>query len=397
GKYWEWRFGPADAYDYRHRISSLRALQMRQNFQMVSHATLKLNPDVNAYVLLTQGRRRENSPDAWVYLRECSLRGRPVKNIERWLIQRDYPGSLSEPSERMDRFKLYMDRPEHHHDFDARRTNLADGQNGLLFQLDRAFWPRAAAATVKVTYMDRGQTRWWLRYTDGQGRLLKSATVANVGDGQRKTATFALPSLAASGVFPQDAAFRDWLSGDPGEPVNVVKNVAWSKGDAEWERPDLYKIVDDPERPGQRLVRFAYQRLDDTVHMDQMVALKKGTAYRLTAQIRNDGNGLRPGIRIGRMDWSTVVYLEAERVGAWEDVTGTFTADADSMFRLQLFGQGRGNYAPGISGTSGFRKIALERVPRAEFVGKPNMDFRLETAGPGDVTVTMVRVIKPGR
>jgi len=394
GTYWEWRFGPADKYGYRHRISTLRALQMRQNFQMVSRATLELNPKLNAYVLLTQGRRREDSPDAWAYLRECSLRGRPVKNIERWLTQRDYPGSLSEPAERIDRFKLYTDRPEHHYDFDARRTDVANGQSGLLFRLDRAFWSRSAAAIVKVTFTDRAQTSWWLRYTDGQGRVVQSATVENVGDGQRKTATFALPSLAASGVFPQDVAFRNWLAADPGEPENVVMNAAWSGGETDWSRPELYEIAPDPDREGERLVRFSYQRLDDTVHMDQLVTLEKDAAYRLSAQIRNDGKGLRPGVRIGRMDWSTLLYLEAARQGDWENVSGIFTADADSTFRLQLFGQGRGNYAPGISGTSAFRNIVLKRVPRTEQVGEPKMDFRLETAGPGDVTVTMARVIK---
>lgn len=84
GKYWEWRFGPYEQYDYRHRISSVRALQMRQNFLMVSPATLELNPDLNRYVLLSMGRRRDDSPDAWAYLRECRmgwLRGRSVLNL----------------------------------------------------------------------------------------------------------------------------------------------------------------------------------------------------------------------------------------------------------------------------------------------------------------------------
>jgi len=92
GKYWEWRFGPVEGYPYRHRICVLRGLQMRQNFQYVSPATLALNPELNEYARLVQGYRRDDAPDAWAYLRECYPRLGTVKNIERWLIQRGFPG-----------------------------------------------------------------------------------------------------------------------------------------------------------------------------------------------------------------------------------------------------------------------------------------------------------------
>jgi hypothetical protein len=229
GKYWEWRFGPADQYDYRHRISSLRGLQMRQNFQMVSPETLKLNPELNRYVMLTQGYRREDSPDAWAYLRECQIRGpgRPktVKNIERWLLQRDVPGSRSVAAERVDRFPLGTDPKDQHFDMDARRTDRAAGQDGLGFQLHRVFWSKPAAAEIKVTYMDRAPTRWHLAYMAGPGQTLRTSVVENIGDNQRKTATFPVPRLAAIGGFPGGIDFRLVTEGPGDLTITLVRVI----------------------------------------------------------------------------------------------------------------------------------------------------------------------------
>ncbi len=228
GKYWEWRFGPAEQYDYRHRICSLRGLQMRQNFQMVSPETLALNPELNRYVMLTQGYRRDDSPDAWAYLRECQVRrqgkAKTVKNIERWLVQRDVVGSQSVAVERVDRFPLGTDPKDHHFDLDARRTDRAAGQDSLAFQLDRVLWPKPAAAEIKVTYMDRAPARWHLAYMAGVGQTLRTSAVENTGDNQRKTATFILDKLAASGSFPGEMDFR-LVSEGPGDFTATMVRV----------------------------------------------------------------------------------------------------------------------------------------------------------------------------
>jgi hypothetical protein len=234
GKSWEWRFGPAEQYEYRHRLCSLRGLQMRDNFQYISPETLQLNPELNRYVMLTQGYRRDNSPDAWAYLRECEIRrqGKPVtvKNIERWLVQRDVPGSQSVAVERVDRHSLWMDVEGHHFDLDARRTNRAAGQDGLAFALDRVFWTKPAAAEIKVTYLDRTSARWHLEYkcAAGSGRALRTAVIRNDGDGQRKTATFSLAKLAATGGFSGGMDFRLVTEG-PGDLTVTMVRVIHSK------------------------------------------------------------------------------------------------------------------------------------------------------------------------
>ena len=394
GKYWEWRFGPVDGYRYRHRVCVLRGLQMQQNFQMVSPATLELDPDLNEYARIVQGYRRDDSPDAWAYLRECQPRSGTVKNIERWLIQRDVPGSQSAADERVDRYPLASDPPDRHYDHDARRTDIANGQSGLLFRLDRVFWSKPAPATVKVTYTDKAPTTWWLHYTDGNGQLAKGPTVRNVGDGARKTATFHLDSLSAGGQFPNDAAFRTWQSTEPADTAERVKNGDFAQGAESWSVPDLYLVAPDPDRPGKQRLEFSFKDFEDPPHVDQLVTLKKGVAYRLSASLFNAGERLKPCVRVAGMDWDTILMLTAERTNEWETVSGTLLAQEDGPVRVQLFGQGRQYRTPGQSGQSIFRDLSLKPVPLREALDVPEMDFRLETDGPGDVTVTMMRVVK---
>jgi hypothetical protein len=45
------------------------------------------------------------------------------------------------------------------------------------------------------------------------------------------------------------------------------------------------------------------------------------------------------------------------------------------------------------AGHAQFRAIGIVPVSRSELIGDLKMDFRLVTEGPGDVTVSMVRVV----
>jgi hypothetical protein len=225
GKGWEWRFGSYEHHAYRHRICTLRTLQLRQNFQMVSAETLKLNPQLNQYALLTQGRLWDDSPDAWAYLRECELRpALKVKNLERWLIQRDVEGSQSVACEQVDRPPLARDAEGKHYDMDARRTDIRAGQDGLAFQLDPKFWDKPQPALLKVTFTDREETRWHVEYTDANNNKQRTASVENAGDGERKTATFSIDSLASAGQFPGGMDFRLVAEG-PGDVVVTMVRI----------------------------------------------------------------------------------------------------------------------------------------------------------------------------
>ena len=236
GKGWEWRFGPVEGHPYRSRICWLRCLQVRQNFQMVSKATLEQNPDMNQFVLLSQGRTRDNSPDAWAYLRECKLgknKPQPVKNIERWLVQREVEGSRSVAAEKVERFKLSQDPQGVNYDFDARRTDRGTGQDGLAFQFDKVFWPKPAPAIVKVTYTDRAAAHWRLVTSNSAGKTIQSDPVANTGDNQLKTATFQVAGLSATGAFPGKMDFRLVTEGPGDLTCSMVRVIK-----ADWKNPD---------------------------------------------------------------------------------------------------------------------------------------------------------------
>jgi hypothetical protein len=145
------------------------------------------------------------------------------------LIQRDVVGSRSVACERVDRYELGWDPDDHHFDMDARRTDLANKQDGLAFQLDSKFWIKPQAAILKVTFTDRAPARWHVAYTDAQSGgtkgVAKTAPVENTGDGQRKTATFEIPNLAAARQFPGQMDFR-LVSEGPGDlTVTMVRVI----------------------------------------------------------------------------------------------------------------------------------------------------------------------------
>jgi hypothetical protein len=223
GKYWEWRFGPEAGYAYRHRICVLHSLMLQQNVVMVSPETLRLNPELNAYAATVMGRGRHDADDAWCYLRECSTRGiSPIKNLERWVHQRDVPGSFTIACRRVERFALPMDAPNAAFDFDARRTDLARGQKSIAFRLDPVFYPVPRSAEVKVTFVDEGQARWRLEYSDGAA-LAISPEVANQGDGRIKTANFTLPRFAPDQRFPGGMDFRLAIVGNEDAEFTMVR------------------------------------------------------------------------------------------------------------------------------------------------------------------------------
>ena len=82
---------------YRFHNSMLRFLQMRRNY-LYTHSETP-DPELLHYVLLTMGKGIDGTPDAWCALRESHLSQfhvygteGPMKNLERWLHQRDRPG-----------------------------------------------------------------------------------------------------------------------------------------------------------------------------------------------------------------------------------------------------------------------------------------------------------------
>ncbi len=191
------RFGPVSTWPHRYRESSLRALQMRRSVYWAEGGPFIIDPHLLNFVALELGRKRaDESPDAWCYLRESWADGNyQVKNFERWLYQRDGVGTTTTPTEKVD-FGAQGAKQQGHnqaklYDYTARMTSINDGQDAITFAVADDFLsggPHRVA--IKVTYVDKFNAQWELRYQNAQGT--QSIPVVCGDTGETKTITFIL-------------------------------------------------------------------------------------------------------------------------------------------------------------------------------------------------------------
>jgi len=227
GRSWTGRFGPLETHAYRYHESMLRTLQMRRNYLWMSSASVDMDPALTAYASLALGRRVDDSPDAFCYLRESTVRASaagktgktfPVRNFERWLLQRDRDGCRTRPAVKAAQHEMMWMVPKgHKFDWIARRTDLAAGNGRIGFALDDRFLrggPHRVA--VKVTYHDVGRGRWSLVYARPGGAEGRR-TVACRDTGKVFTATFHL----ADACFPGAGDAFDFTIEAQGEDATV--------------------------------------------------------------------------------------------------------------------------------------------------------------------------------
>jgi hypothetical protein len=172
-------------------------------------------PEQWDWLRLSLGQTAASSADAWAAFRdaedtfwtdpesgpfddEASWPTRPwVRNLERWLVQLDEPGSVAHRS----------DADVHEHVFEEDNgiahegltTDVASGDTGFVLEVDPRFAAAAAdgTAVLKVTYLDAGSGAFAIDTAAGS-----SATVERTGSNAWRTATIALPdgALTASGA-----------------------------------------------------------------------------------------------------------------------------------------------------------------------------------------------------
>ncbi|GAB6166765.1 hypothetical protein JCM19992_27650 [Thermostilla marina] len=218
----EVRFGPIETFPHRYHESMLRVLQMRRNFLWAEGGPWLINPPLLHYVALELGKTVDTAPDAWCYLRESNVRDRrpetggkprPIKNFERWLFQRDAPGAVAEPCEKVDvpeqMFEFHRD---HLYDYTARRTNIENGQREIRFGIDDRFlFDGPHRVAVKVTYFDRDDATWELIYHTGAHGELEGVRRLQCGhSGKLRTVTWILDDawFPAEGYRGCDLAVR---------------------------------------------------------------------------------------------------------------------------------------------------------------------------------------------
>ena len=206
-----------DVY-YAVRQANLKALQLRMNWMYVvpGPSYMAEYPEQWDWLRLSLGQTAATSADAWAAFRDAedtywaepesgpfddpeSWRARPwVRNLERWLVQVDEPGSVAHRT----------DVDVHAHVFEEDNgvaheglsTDAAAGDTGFVLEVDPRFASAAsgsASIVLKVTYLDAGAGSFAVDTAAGA-----SPSVARTHSGAWRTATIALPddALAASGA-----------------------------------------------------------------------------------------------------------------------------------------------------------------------------------------------------
>lgn len=194
---------------YAVRQANLKSLQLRMNWMYVvpEDSYFAEFPELWDWVRLSLGQTGGTSADAWAALRDAedtywannepgrfaddsAWVTRPyVRNLERWLVQVDVDGSVAH------RTAVNLHRQAVHPDngdaYEGLSTSVADGDTGFAFQLDDRF-AAESGLLVKVTFLDEGDGSFTVDTATGS-----SAAVERTGSGRWRTATVALPSIAA--------------------------------------------------------------------------------------------------------------------------------------------------------------------------------------------------------
>lgn len=232
------RFGPVETFPHRYHEATLRMLQMRRNFVWAEGGPWLIHPPLLHYLALELGQSVRTAPDAWCYLRESVVKGgkhgRPVKNFERWLYQRDADGARTRATEKVEvPPQMFEFDRDHLYDLTARQTQTDKGQSLIRFGVDEAFLaggPHAVA--VKITYLDRFDAEWQLEYFSGPSQTA-TRKVSCGNSGAARTITFIL----------KDACFPG--RGHPGMDMQIRA----LKGDAVIRLVRVIKLNRQTERP----------------------------------------------------------------------------------------------------------------------------------------------------
>lgn len=214
-------FGTASGRElaFAARTPYFRAAQAGINFLWVSAKTIAWaggGEGIPGWYARVAGKGPKEAPDAACWLREAYVRGLdgnfksslPWKNLEHLLFQCDVEGARAVPAERYEMPYVSLKDRQKPHEFTARRTDCAAGQNAIAFSLEPAF--RASldgAAQIKVHFLDNSRARWTVRTAAAGGRTRDLGVVEGRGDGRWKTATFEMPDAFATGALGKDIDF----------------------------------------------------------------------------------------------------------------------------------------------------------------------------------------------
>ncbi|TPW74642.1 hypothetical protein [Schumannella soli] len=192
---------------YAVRQSNLKALQLRMNWIYVVPSDSYLSRFAKHWdwVRLSMGQTASTSSDAWAELRTAddTAIDRRIRNLERWLVQVDEPGSVAHRSD-ADVHRNVLEK-DNGTAWEGLTTDVAGGDTGFVFDVDARFAAAAAAdsaadssaggAVLKVTYLDEGSGDVTVTTPVGAA----AARIPRTDSGKWMTATVALPPGALGG------------------------------------------------------------------------------------------------------------------------------------------------------------------------------------------------------
>jgi hypothetical protein len=217
------RFSSQQIIQQNYRMATLRALQMRRSI-MWTERNSEINPPLLNWMSLELGKDVRDAPDAWVALMRTwtlSSGEKEIKNLERWLYQRDRSGVVTTPAVQRDHGfnpsgNDLLSRDKWHVDLARKGREI-----GIAVD-DRFLSGGPHEVAIKVTFLDSSREDWRLEYTKANGGT-GARTVRGSGSDVVRTATFFIDDFEAS---QQGTNFDFWLRSAGGDtPFMFVRLI----------------------------------------------------------------------------------------------------------------------------------------------------------------------------
>lgn len=191
------RFSSEQIIQQNYRMATLRALQMRRSILWTERDST-INPQLLNWMSLELGKNARTSPDAWVTLMRTwtmSSGEKEIKNLERWLYQRDRNGVSTTPAIR----KEHGFNPSGNDLLDSSKWEVDLARTGREIGIavdDRFLSGGPHDVAVKVTYLDSSRETWTFEYTKANGGT-GTRSVQGGGSDVVRTATFFVEDFEA--------------------------------------------------------------------------------------------------------------------------------------------------------------------------------------------------------
>lgn len=223
------QYNPPEHRQQNYRMANLRMLQMRRTTAWLEKNST-LNPKMLNWFSLQLGKTVVDTPDAWVCLMRTWAKpgSSPVeiKNLERWLEQRDQADAMSQPA--LTRNHGYNVSGNSTLDPTLWRVDLARQGRRIGFALDDRFAGNLPVPlAVKVTYLDSSTSKWSLRIRRKDG-ITHDLTQINTASNRVKTTTFMIDDFVASATA--DGFDLELVSENGDTPFMFVRVIKTTSG-----------------------------------------------------------------------------------------------------------------------------------------------------------------------